>query len=407
MNNKKLGRIAAILMAGTLMMSTVTAFGADLSTGASSSTDTYVDFEKEIVLIDIDDPNYDKVSVPKVTFSYLVESDTSASGTKIDADGNAATIKPGPADAIINPNVDIEFDGTETSVDGVVSDKGRVEFDDSKFSAAGIYRYKINEVTSNNGYIQTSSDGIRYLDVYVINGPSKPIISGYSLSKTDANGDEVKTYGYTSEYYEIKEIDDGGTIKRIVDPTAIEDDSVSVFKTYDVKIIKKIEGDLGDKTHKFPFEVRFTSTSDDNDGIEVQVYENGGTTAVTSATLGLTNSTSSVTGLSLSDEEYFIIKGVPEYVKYSVLETNDTTDTYTVKFGNATEGRVNPNGTGISSELVILDDNAIDEMIVTNTLSSISPTGLALKVMPYVLAIVFAVVVAGIVLNKKRRNDEI
>ena len=53
MKNKKLGRIAAILMAGTLMMSTVTAFGADLSTGASASTDTYVDFEKEIVLIDI------------------------------------------------------------------------------------------------------------------------------------------------------------------------------------------------------------------------------------------------------------------------------------------------------------------------------------------------------------------
>lgn len=385
--------------------------------------------------------------------------------TAITPNGNTSaypTMTGTSANTIAWTNADV----LDASADGTANYKNlSIDFSDVVFTAPGVYRYKITE-TANEYVTSGVTDGqignIRYLDVYVMRSDAFTELEakGGTAGKTSYVAGDWKVYGYVCISPESVASNAGGTTN-VTTSTAKTDGFVSVpesssgagdsvtgdeYHTYNLTVGKKLMNDTTMNGHKFPFDVAWTAGA--ATGTFQFAVETTGNAQVTSTNEASTAKSLSgvdasalkkvgsadVVGTADKDGTPSIANdgtvkyiGIPTGTKATVTETNDvvgttyaTTATETIGTGSATEvvwtggtsakstdnktATMDPSDTTIYAQASAPAADSNVAIQVTNTLSIISPTGVAFRVAPYVLMLCAGI--ALVLITRRRENTE-
>jgi len=411
--------VTALAVIASALTAALTASAANMSNGTNgvlTSSDTELIFTKDLVIHN-EDTSVTSVYGPTITYNYdIAAADGESLATVKDSTGKSMQVSAGIPAAVTFTDNKAEFaSAAVTLTDGkyIASDDLKLTFDTTKFPSAGIYRYKITESVADADLeaaaITRDSDNYsadRYLDVYVKNGTDGLEVSSYvmfhkgssedfAIDGTDTATTEKKTDGYDSEDKNGSEGDTGNMADH--------------YYTFNHKIKKQIEGDLADMTHKFPFTVSVASADKTGQTYSVECPD----TAITTGTIG--------TGftVSLGNDDTITLTGLPADAQISVSETNDTPNTYQAAVVNPTvaAAAVAADGTCSFADEKLTDYTAAlnaaptkaltDDTVFTNTLESISPTGVILTVAPYAIMLGAAFFFIFIYMkNKKREGSE-
>ena len=301
-----------------------------------------------------------------------------------------------------------------------------VEFDPSKFEHSGIYRYVITEADdatntlTSAGVVHQDEDYVatRYLDVYVRdavaadNVDTDELICGYVLWVPAADQDQNTSIdNHDPNNVEINVSKTNG----YVDATGGDE-----YNTYNLEVEKAVEGALANKDNNFPFQIVLSN------GTTAKMYytttDNGTTTtdvtfASGAATIGTLAEGSVV---SLSNGDKFDLYGIPAGATATVQEFNNLYDVYAANMEadatnngsfTYTENNVQAQSTCTVSGAVANNTTtaavgtAYSKVTVTNTLKTISPTGVVLRYAPYFIMAVAAIALVAVA-KRAKRNEE-
>lgn len=442
--------LALILVLVMAMAMTTAAFadetmGADGTIGAFEDPDTPVGKTKVLVLVkNLVGYNADvsRVKAPNIEYTYEITGAdvseitvTDSDSTDIHQSGNAVTVQvnegvgtPGISSISWNNGEDLY-----TAPDGADNErKITIDFSDIDFGGAGVYRYKITE--SANSYEasgvteakltggDTKASHERYIDVYVRYAEDADLsqdsadnweIYGYTcfvVNSSIAAGEEgfvAKTAGFTSYTLQTR------------GESVYDADS---YYTFNVTIGKIVDGDnYAMNNNKFPFTVAFGNAVGGEVNLEGHVIGDD------DAVEGPINPDPAV----LSSLEYEILSGakvkiigIPCGTKVTVNEENNVTGAiYSVTSDLLIGGDKDEDAStadeslaaGDTSTAVVIEttadaaDKNVYEIAVTNTLLTISPTGVIVRYAPYILVLFggILILVLGLkLMNRSKKNDE-
>lgn len=299
--------------------------------------------------------------VPNVMFNYSIAPAsknelTSTGGMPVTAgvDG-AVSLSPASVN-YSDKKLNHENAGGTTTITAQLS----AVLDASKFTAPGIYRYKITQTPPELDGLDVAHEEL-FLDVYVENGNPGLVANGCTLSTAAGSGD--KTSGFENKYV-----------------------------THKLTIEKVVDGNQGDKNKDFDFTV--TIKGADGEAYKYATVKGGTTTP---------NEIKAASGTAISvrlkNGESVIFYGLSSEDKFTVTEADYRSDGYKTSYkigGDASsiEGR------SIAEEAIGASDTTV---IFTNTKDATVPTDVIRTVAPYVAIVAFAAVM-GVVFFRPRRN---
>lgn len=375
MFGRKIAVIAASLML-TLSMSAVAFAGQDAPTTTNATNPangSVLVIEKNLK---VTNPTLTSVYGPGLTYNYAVAPETPSAdnggATITDAQNHTGTVHIGPAGGITLSAASMSWPkGTAVTASATGADNKKsinATANISSFTAPGIYRYKVTESAdpadpSTIGVTDANAAEVRYIDVYIVNGNDGLEVSGVVMH-------------------------DGGTAQ--TNKKTFDD---SQFDTKNVEVKKVVAGNMADKNHEFPF----AATVSDNGR---KYFDGKGATAAAATNENATGSSSA----NLKDGESFWICGVSKVGTVAVTETNNTADTYKTNVsGMATVAQtdVAPNGTLASGTVTVTDNGQI---LFTNTLDRVSPTGVIMRFGPYI-GMVLAALVFALIFRRTRQSN--
>jgi hypothetical protein len=412
---KKLG--IAVLAATASMAFAATAFGATLPSGgvweagSGASSENAITIPKQIVFVNAESTT---VREPNIVYTYTLSAATPGGATVEDENGNKGTVKEGVIAANTNTNhaVAVTYADTNTASatsDGTADQKTfTFNFDPTQFSGPGIYRYLVTETQSPTkasvGVTEASTyANTRYLDVYVRRaetGSSTMVIYGYVLSEgsatTSFDGDPATNLDKKSSGY----VDTGSSGSPA---------DVDVYTTQNMHIAKDVQGVLADPENDFPIALTMAPPANVTaPKIDVAVAGGGAVNGTSSDSVGtyivLGNSTGTV-----DDDSTIDLTGLPANSTVSIVETNNTSDSYKVKAGT-TAGAVDllaeatvaasANSGATATQTLSTTQSAY----ITNTLDAISPTGIVLRYGPFAAMLVGGLVLLLVATRRKNEN---
>lgn len=389
--------------------------------------------EKELKVYNLDET---KVYAPTITYNYAIAPAPVAAGTTVTDNANKHTANQSltvPVKAGIgNLSASVSWtnaDVLDADTAGAKNVKDlSIDFSSIVFTGAGVYRYVITETLAdgfsyaNTGVTETTGAHTRYIDVYV-----KPADS-FTDGSTAADWD---IYGFTC-FCNNTSITDADKATVAMKTTGFVDGGegnsaflADQFYTYNLTISKTVVNDNYAKaTHQFPFTVIFTN-GDVTKNILLKTTETGTVTDFPHEAGAPT--WSGVAKLKSEGSIKYI--GIPMGTDVEVYETNDVTGTtYQVlttrtnaTTETATDNMVLDGATPTtavaqaatknvyeSTKTVIdttknADDDNEHSVAITNTLLTISPTGVVLRVAPY--ALMLGAGLFFIVLSKRRKAE--
>ena len=453
---KKLG--ALVLVVVMMLSLSVAAFATDSESltgekgviGEFTSPDQPTAKKNSVLLYkEITAYNQDASTVyaPVMEYSYSIAPGSAgktvkdAGGTSLHATGTAVEVqtKAGLAGATISGSVDNGTTYTAgtlsltndvqltTAADGYANKFPlKVDFSGVTWTGAGVYRYVITETTAvaDKNAAGITDGGIAetlYLDVYVKDAATagQYEIYGYVCFKANNNIDGTDSTSVTAaektEGFVTGDTDGSGATDA--------DEQADKYYTFNLTVSKTLNGDQAMNSHQFPFNVDFTNASvTANIKLDQQTTTGGGITANQPAPAGVSSLDVADPNLKLANGASVKYIGIPVGVTaattVAVFERNDVTGTiykssYTVDNGTASPAKsISWVSTGDANKsdvanLPALTANAADTVshtiAFTNTLEIISPTGVALRVAPYVLMLSVGMI---LVLFSRRRKAE-
>lgn len=299
--------------------------------------------------------------VPNVMFNYSIAPAsknelTSTGGMPVTAgvDG-AVSLSPASVN-YSDEKLNHENAGGTTTITAQLS----AVLDASKFTAPGIYRYKITQTPPELDGLDVAHEEL-FLDVYVENGNAGLVANGCTLSTAAGSGD--KTSGFENKYV-----------------------------THKLTIEKVVDGNQGDKNKDFDFTV--TIKGADGEAYKYATVKGGTTTP---------NEIKAASGTAISvrlkNGESVIFYGLSSEDKFTVTEADYRSDGYktSYKIGGDTSSI---EGRSIAEEAIGASDTTV---IFTNTKDATVPTDVIRTVAPYVAIVAFAAVM-GVVFFRPRRN---
>lgn len=299
--------------------------------------------------------------VPNVMFNYSIAPAsknelTSTGGMPVTAgvDG-AVSLSPASVN-YSDKKLNHENAGGTTTITAQLS----AVLDASKFTAPGIYRYKITQTPPELDGLDVAHEEL-FLDVYVENGNPGLVANGCTLSTAAGLGD--KTSGFENKYV-----------------------------THKLTIEKVVDGNQGDKNKDFDFTV--TIKGADGEAYKYATVKGGTTTP---------NEIKAASGTAISvrlkNGESVIFYGLSSEDKFTVTEADYRSDGYktSYKIGGDTSSI---EGRSIAEEAIGASDTTV---IFTNTKDATVPTDVIRTVAPYVAIVAFAAVM-GVVFFRPRRN---
>lgn len=274
-----------------------------------------------------------------------------------------------------------------------------------KFPAAGVYTYEVKESQDDDKgekqYGLTCSDAEYEMKVYVKNGTKEPYVYSVTvLPVKDDNGQGINN-------------------AQKVDPTPDQSDGTSKFvftnsftkkaggdeaDAKSLTITKNVAGDYGDKTRQFQFTVSINLPS--------YVDSSNGYVGMVGDTTYTFNSTNNFTcnNVMLADGDVLEFSDLPAGTKYSVTEAG--TENYTpsasiIENGKSPTSENANKGEGLTVTNKLVGEKA-NSTTFTNThnVDSITPTGIIINNLPFVLMVVVAGSGLALYVVSKRRSHQ-
>ena len=444
---KKLSALLLVLV--MVLAMSANAFAADFPGDEEGVVGTWTQPDKEIVQgksINIQkeiiafNANSTTVHAPVVTYTYkvtpaAVDNLTVTDEARDHAEGVGAVtapVKPGITTGLVVTGADasgtpvagsagsateaqatLVFDNNstwKTADDGDTNSYNiGLDFTNVVFAQPGVYRYQIAETISAASYdVIAMKDGAFdtvYLDVYV-----------------DGNH---AIYGYVCMKDNNSVTPDTKKINGFVNSTTASSDGADKYYTYDLVLSKDVVNDTyAESNIAFPFTVIFNNPEGYTSTFTIGQTVVEGSTGLTTLT-GIPTAWNGV--VRVKDGANITLTGIPAGVDVDVYETNIATGaTYNV--ATAVNGGTPVNDANVTwgtrpdtavaqqtnkeayqstkatiNTTKIAKVDANQTLVITNTLVLISPTGIVMRVAPYVL--ILAAGVALLVLSRRRRED--
>lgn len=458
-NLKKLG---ALLLVVVMMLSlSVSAFatGAELANhDGTTTTNEVVRILKEITVYN---PANSTVNEPTATYTYKIAAGT-AGQSITDATGIQANTKAGVGVASIKMSSQTDSTAsTRSSVALTYSPSSGntltataagtantkwvdIDFSDVNFGAAGVYRYTITEdldgsggslVYGSNGVIEGNTSHTRYLDVYVKQADgftdgstaAQWAVYGYALFTTDntaivdtaqtgANEDTLyKTTGFVADSTNSKKADAYYTINVTVSKTVVNDFAMN---SHDFEFVFKFENSTV-TANVLPIITETVATSGSYTGTFASLTDTSTTSYSASAWASAANLNGVQYAAKFGHGDSVTFTGLPAGTTVTAKEYNDVTGTtYMAKTTTATtnlseaalawntwSGTAAANvGAKTQGQNMSSDNNVTVDF--TNTLAQISPTGVTLRIAPYVLMLSAGLVLLFIVRRRNKKAAE-
>lgn len=369
MENMK--KFFSLVIAGALICAmSVTAFAAGSSSPANPTNTSSITIEKNLKVIN---PTLSSVDGPGVTFSYAIASETPSAtngGTTITDGTHTGSVHAGPADGVTLAASSIEFP-IGTAVDAAASPGAdnvksiAANVDLSKFSKPGIYRYKLTETATGKdtcGVVNT--EGTRYIDVYIENDTTGMKVAGVVMhdgTTADGKPAQKKTFDNAS------------------------------FETVNVTLKKEVAGNMADRNNQFPFAGTVSDSSR-------YFYAAKGTSPAATDANKISAADVSIT---LAHNEMYYINGLSKNATVAYTETNNTSDTYQTAITGGTASAASAVAPNATKAMAATDVDDAAAVVFTNTLDSVSPTGVILRFGPYVAMIAVAAI---LIATRKRAS---
>ena len=384
-------KLTALLLALVMVLAmNVTVFAEETILAGNTARDT----DLGTFTINVELKKADGVNTPAETVTYsLAPADTN--------DVEEPYNHVGPANGI-------KFEGTENTATFPVNASGddlkttiTVTVDKAQFAdkVPGIYRYKITETVNNTdlGFVN-DDETAKFIDVYVKTVGGEKIVYAATMSAT--NTGDHKPLGTKDGDFTIKYTTSDGT-------------SNTGSDSYDVTITKANGAGGAEDTEEF---FRFTvnvggSPALNETKISVALNEkaaqyNGTGAHDTEITLGTSDASYDY---KLKMGGTITLKGLPKTLAIAVTETVESVDGYTTKLEAASMTKQNNKVENKTANA----DRKIDDSVagvggtitVTNTRSTISPTGVVLRIAPY--AIMLGAGVVLFIILKSRKNKAV
>jgi pilin isopeptide linkage protein len=323
------------------------------------------------------------------------------------------------------------------------------------YTQAGVYTYKLTEnVPADNAKVPgvTYDTSVYYVNVYVTNvlhedgtpvlgTDGKPLVNVSSI--TAYKGTNGATDPTAPDFNNIAAAANENDAKiGLTTPTSTDGETrniaypfVNDYTTRDITVTKKVTGTMADINKQFTFTLNLQKLTDaanstyaaDTRNYKFQVFSMGsdeviggtGTAADTAVTgTGKSGAAVDASGITngetftLKHNEYVIIYGLPKGEKYTVTEADalDYKTTITPQNGAAagTATIINLAATTAKTageQTLSIADGAVNRTDFINNKEAITPTGVLLDVMPYVL-ILGAAAAAFVLVSKKRRTAQ-
>ncbi len=352
----------------------ISAYAADLTQGVAESSDTTLNITKTIK---VTNPDLNSVDGPGMNYSYVIQpenpSQTNGGVTVTDPSDHTGTVHQGPTGGATLSVSGLSWPvGTAVDASAAGTDNTKtlqVTADVSKFSAPGIYRYKITETPSpaDPASIGVTDEGdrVRYLDVYIVNSGTGLGIGGYTLH-------------------------DGSNAKKTFDD--------AVFETLNIILENEVVGNMGDRQNQFPFE----GLVKDN-GRSFFAKKSQAPQAVNDNKVPGEASGSGITTTLAHGEKYYV-SGLSKVSNVNYTENNNTPDVYSVSIEGGTPSDPSPVAAGSSKTMGETAVTPAAYVKFINSLDAVSPTGVVLR-----YGAPLSVVAAGAVLmmiNRKSKSSD-
>ena len=396
------------------------------SDGVTVTSENSLDIPKGIIL----EGSLASVYSPNIVFTYEATAGAAASVT--DTNGITSVITPGVLAGITlggdtdnnNATGAVTFTSSEQAV-GQITQNLTLTMNPSAFDKPGVYRYKITDTTSEAALfaagITRPSDYDKefFLDVYIKRGNDGLEVFGYVLMDDAVDPVDSQT-DKSAGFIDPSDPGSGGGGSGSGSTPAI---SMDTYTTVDIQVTKQVTGSMGDVNHDFPFTIAI-----DNNGLSYYGKE-GSAPAVTDDL-----SSTSISAALHSGESYYLV-GLSPKATVSYTEENDTPDTYTLTVKDSANANVNdnattpaaitgisiaPNGTkttatlnvsnyptansasGTSTAVAVTTASAVT---FTNNLDEISPTGVVLRIAPFVFMLAAGAFLLFLASRRKRSAE--
>lgn len=438
MNKRFYQKVLAIVIAMGMVLGSSLGVSAAVElgdTGRVESNDTTLTLKKGIVVYNTEGS---KVYYPNITYNYaLAPVDvTDKTPTVSDDGGDMAYVVDGVTGGLTCATSSLTFDNTATIAAAAAGTEITMPItitaDTSKFTKAGIYRYKLTEtvetsnltaasITRPSGY---SSE--RYIDVYITYDSS----SGYKVKGYVcfiADGVDKKIDGKTSDNNDNEITAKSSGFVNAYDTDASTGTTTTTtghadqYYTYNLTVTKTITGTGAETTHPFPFAINTSGVTSQpfsvtTDGSSLSLTTAG---AVDSSFKGTTGTEFNV---GLANGKNVKLIGLPASSKITKMqETNDTNDTYKAKidFGSTHVLDETVKAPGATAEIPSAQaisnysdysttgiTQTDDDYAVTNTIVDVSPTGLIFRYSPYVLLLGASFLLLLVMGRREKERDE-
>ncbi|WP_455500815.1 DUF7601 domain-containing protein [Gemmiger sp.] len=248
-----------------------------------------------------------------------------------------------------------------------------VNFDMSKFTAPGIYYYRLSET-------DPEISGLTPAPVYL-------------LKARVVNADESNPDGahFKIDYAVLAPLAGGDKVDFIE----------NAYTTYGLTVTKKLAGDFADYGDSFDFKLTFHDPDTDRHMASVTVRTGAAGTELTGdgTVLNFTEGQASITE-SIKANEMIEVTGLPEGTTYTIEEQGAAADKYTTAW-------TTPDGDVLDTKK--LENQTMDDadtaITVTNTRDSVAPTGLLLDAAPYGAMLALAAGSGAVFFRKRRRHS--
>lgn len=409
-----LRKVASIFIATAMVAAMgVSAFAEEMpQTGIKEGTTVGEDVGNSITLykgIMPYNPENVEINAPTISYSFSIAAGE-ADQEIIDAAGVKVKTKAGVTGGVTIDSSTCAWTNNDTMTPGTLSTKPfTITFANTVFTSAGVYRYVIRDTTTAAtlaaaGVTRDTAnyDDTRYLDVYVKEDSSTFVIYGYVCFKTQVNPlddtagkaaeNAVKTQGFVNK---------GGESGTGTDTTC------DAYYTYNVTVGKTLVNDTEHNDNKFPFTVTFSnSTITQNIKLSSDI---SGTADLTELASGTINGLTSTANIANGGTVKYI--GIPCGTKVEVFEKNNvSTAAYTSECSGA--------DAAVTSKVISYDEASNTASVectadaegtsktvaFTNTLALISPTGVAMAILPFVILMAFGI--GFMVVSTTKRKEE-
>ena len=419
---KKLNKFFAILVSLAMMatLCVMSAFAADPIDGQETDpTKAYL-----VKYLEIDSG----VTIPEKTFYFKFTPSYDSSHAALTGEG--ADI---PAIALVSISTsEMAASGLTTDGNSQVGAKKLADFLPAQWPHAGEFRYTVTETDAEGNALQnddnwTYDDQSYVLHVYAKNDGDKAVLDKVTVENpTDGSKENPNTQDPTDDDDQdhATETDktNGFTFDNQYKKTGPEiqpdPDDPSSGKYGAFGVAKSVEN--GDKTAAFPFTITLANTNDKNaDQITAYIYT--GTEQGDPITLSLNGDTT----FDLTDGQSLVIPNLPDGTTAKVKErltaaTIQDKGSYTPDIVVKDNGQTNADA-GVASAAankgkdiemattIEIKDNDTGANVadVTNTRDDITPTGILMNNLPYiVLALVAIGGLVAYVVVRRRQSDE-